>query len=411
MADHINLFSYSATRCPAQTVVPSRAITVGRLSRVMIILIRPLRTPLLVVGKPASASYGIQLNRDTQTRSVSLCRRMIYLLFSTQVKAAAEKALAEFKKKNPNADPSDIKVDIPKAPPAPAGPAGPGGIHYHVVYNQNVNNNNFNIAAMNAHQARLQQMPQPQAGMWGAGMYMPPPPPVVHPGVPIAAAPPVPAFLPPAPAPAPGRRAPARGAALIAQARRAGANRRKANPDGPRIAHHAAHLRAEPAPIQRRRPGPEIPPAPAPAQNVFHFGPAALGGLGIMPQQQQQHLQEAFNVNERLARQRLAEAFNVNERLARQRLADGQGARQNEWRRGVAAPANPAPADDERNQLERRLLDAQQRVMRDRMALQRQMEPLGMYQAQGLPAMGYHAGLGMPMVPQNFGGPQYQARK
>lgn len=298
--------------------------------------------------------------------------------------------------KNPNADPSHIKVDIPKAPPAPAAPGAPGGIHYHVVYNQNVNNNNnFNIAAMNAHQARLQQMPQPQAGVWGAGMYMPPA--VVHPG---AAAPPVPAVLPPAPVP--DRRAPARGAALIAQARRAGANRRRANPDGPRIAHHAARLRAEPAPIQHRRAtqqGPEIPPAPALApQNLFHFGLVAPGGLGIMPQQQQ-HLQEAFN---------------VNERLARQRLADGQLARQNEWRRGVAAPANPAPVDDERNQLERRLLEAQQRVMRERMALmqeqQRQVEPLGMYQAQGLPAMGYHA-LGMPMVPQNFGGPQYQARK
>jgi len=325
---------------------------------------------------------------------------MIYLLFWTQVKAAAEKALAEFKKKNPNADPSDIKVDIPKAPPAPAGPAGPGGIHYHAVYNQNVNNNNyFNIAAMNAHQARLQQMPQPQAGIWGAGMYMPPA--VVHPGAPIAAAPPVPAVLPPAPVP--GRRAPARGPALIAQARRAGTNRRRANPDGPRIAHHAAHLRGEPAPIQHRRatqPGPEIPaPALAP-QNFFHFGLAAPGGLGIMPQQQQQHLQEAFN---------------VNERLARQRLADGRGAHLNDRRRGIAAPANPALADDERNQLERRLLDAQQRVMRERMVLmqeqQQQMEPLGVYQAQGLPAMGYRAALGMPMVPQNFGGPQYQARK
>jgi hypothetical protein len=45
--------------------------------------------------------------------------------------SSSRKALAEFKKNNPDADPSEIKVDIPKAPPA--GPAGPGGIHYHVV--------------------------------------------------------------------------------------------------------------------------------------------------------------------------------------------------------------------------------------------------------------------------------------
>jgi hypothetical protein len=96
----------------------------------------------------------------------------------------------------------------------------------------------------------------------------------------------------------------------------------------------------------------------------------------------------------------------------------------------AAVPGYPAHVDDERNQLEQRLLEAQQRVMRERVALMqeqhRQMmnvEPLRMYQAErqggvggglgggGLPAMGYPAAPGMPMVPQDFGGPRHQARK
>jgi hypothetical protein len=239
--------------------------------------------------------------------------------FPAQVKAAAEKALAEFRKNNPDANPSDIKLDIPKAPP------GPGSIHYN-AFNQNVNNNNqFNIAAMNANQARLQQMAQPQAaGVWGVGMHMPP-----AAVVPIAAqqpaADPVPAVPPP---PVPGcRRVPGRGPALIAQARRAAGRRKGANLDGPRIAHHATNVRADPGSILHRQAPqmgldippplqPVVPPAPA-QQNVlpqFHFGmvaPAGLGG-GIVPQQP---LYGASSNVDAAQRQRRVEAFDVNERV------------------------------------------------------------------------------------------------
>lgn len=70
------------------------------------------------------------------------------LTIPSQVKAAAEQALAELKQNNPDTDTSAIKVDLPKALPVPT---GPGGIHYHVVLNQNVSTKQSNIAGLNTH--------------------------------------------------------------------------------------------------------------------------------------------------------------------------------------------------------------------------------------------------------------------
>lgn len=251
----------------------------------------------------------------------------------------------------------------------------------------------------------MQQMPQPQApGLWGAGMYMPQAG-VVQPLLPA----PIPAVLPPA------FRVPARGPALIAQARRSGAKKRKGGkPDGPQIANHVANPRAEPAqilhhgaPVGLENP----PPAPGNVLPQFRFGLADPGGAGIVPQQplyganayavqqHQQRLQEVGDVNERLRPNEMARLINPYNGVLHP----------NEWRAGVAGD------DPMEGQLERRFLEAEQRVTRHRMALmqdqQRQLmnvEPMGMYRAdeRGVGIRG-----GMPIVPYNFGGPQHQARK
>ena len=363
----------------------------------MTTLIRPHHPPHLAVGKAVNASCGIRLNIGTQTRCVLSSLTTTNDHYEIKVKAAADKALAEYKKNNPDDDASGIKIDIPKAPPPP--PAIPGGVHYQHNHNQ------YNIAAMHAHQARLQIPPAQLGGVWG---------PVGPPAVaPIPAVLPVPAQRPP----------PVRGPALIAQARRGAKRRRGAEPNEPRIAHQAANQRPDPAPILHRRfIGPGVLPAPN-ALPQFHFGLAPPAGLGdgVVPQRQPH-----YGNDEAAQRQRLREAFDLNERLRQNEIALGARLRTGAIRdAGVRAappaPINPTPAN-ERNLLEQRLLEAQQKVALERMGLNRHMR---MYQAErqgavgalvgggggGIPAMGYNAALGMPMVPRVFDGSQYQPRK
>jgi hypothetical protein len=156
-------------------------------------------------------------------------------------------------------------------------------------------------------------------------------------------------------------------------------------------------------------------------QHLPHYG-ANYPNVDAAQHQQQQRLREALEVNERLRQNEIA--------LQRSRIAiEG---RVNDWR-GMVGDAGPraVPVDNERNQLEQRLLEAQQRVVRERMALMQEdhrqemarmnVDPMRMYQAEhqggvglgglgGLPAVGYNAAVGMPMVP-HFGGRQHQARK
>ena len=78
------------------------------------------------------------------------------------MKAAAEKAMAEFKAANPDVDENAIKVDVPTAPTvlpalAPWFPAAqPFNVYGANAANMN-HNNAFNFPAMNAHQAGFQQ--------------------------------------------------------------------------------------------------------------------------------------------------------------------------------------------------------------------------------------------------------------
>ena len=52
-------------------------------------------------------------------------------LNSYQVKAAAERALAEYRAENPDIDETDIRVDLPVAPPPPPVPAAALAYQYH----------------------------------------------------------------------------------------------------------------------------------------------------------------------------------------------------------------------------------------------------------------------------------------
>ena len=265
----------------------------------------------------------------------------------------------------------------------------------------------------------MQAAPAQLGGVWGAGMQLPVGPLAI---APVPAVPPLPAQRP----------APLRGPALVAQARRGANRRRGAEANGPRIAHQVANLPPDPPPSPHRRfgvaaplpMGPGVLPAPI-LQNAlpqFHFGLAPPAGLrdGVMLRHQPH-----YGNDEAAQQQRLREAFELNERLRRNEIA--KGARLNEWRNdairdaGVrtapAAPINTMLAD-ERNQLEQRL---QHKAALERM--QQHQQRLMMYQAQrqggvgglvgggGLPAMGYNAALGIPVVPQGFDGTRQQPRK
>jgi len=78
------------------------------------------------------------------------------------VKAAAEKAMAQFKAANPDVDENAIKIDVPTGPPVPPAhaPWFPAAQPFNIygANPANLNHNNaFNFAAMNAHQAGIQQ--------------------------------------------------------------------------------------------------------------------------------------------------------------------------------------------------------------------------------------------------------------
>ena len=136
--------------------------------------------------------------------------------------------------------------------------------------------------------------------------------------------------------------------------------------------------------------------------------------------------QPHYGNDEAAQHQRLREAFDLNERLRQNEIASGARLRTGTIRDAGVRAAPPAPINPtlaKRNQLEQRLLEAQQKVVLERMGLmQEHQRHMRMYQAErqgavggfvgggggGIPAMGYNAALGMPMVPQGFDGSRYQ---
>jgi len=165
------------------------------------------------------------------------------------VKAAAERALAAFKGANPDAEVDAIKIDIPKAPPPPPLLVAAVPVPYNGAHNM-MNNNAFNIAAMNAHQARIQHEALMQQALQAANhpAYQQPLPHAFQQAVQMP--------QPPAPRPAPvrGRQAAAR--------RR---SRRVANAQAPQAAHN-----------RNNAPAPAPAPAPVPPAPVRHAVPQKL---------------------------------------------------------------------------------------------------------------------------------------
>ena len=219
------------------------------------------------------------------------------------MKAAAERALAAFKGANPDAEIDAIKIDIPKALPPPPLPVAAVPVPYNGAHNM-MNNNAFNIAAMNAHQARIQHeaLMQQQQALQAANYpaYQQPLPHAFQQAVQMP--------QPPAPRPAPVR-------ARQAAARRR--SRRVANAQAPQAAHNRNNAPAPapvpPAPVRHAVPPRNLQPRKA----VKTRGAAAAAGNPAMdvneyhrlPGVQDMLLQEEQNERERRERQLLADAL------------------------------------------------------------------------------------------------------